>query len=86
MLIHMRTTVRLDDTLLKEAKRYALEHDTTFTALVEEALKEKLARQEARKPFNLITVEGRLLPGVNLDSNAELLERMEEGLDVASRR
>jgi len=82
----LRTTIRLRADLLKAAKRYALEHDTTFTALVEETLEEKLAGKENRRPFTLITAEGGLQPGVNLDGNTELLELMEEGLDVASRR
>ncbi len=82
----LRTTIRLPADLLKAAKRYALEKDTTFTAIVEEALAEKLALSSPPKPFALISVKGSLQPGVNLDSNAELLDLMEEGLDVASRR
>lgn len=74
----MRTTVRLDDTLLKEVKRYALEHDTTFTAVVEEALKDKLAGEASRKPFKLMTYQGGgLQPGVDLSDNSALLDLME---------
>lgn len=77
MLWHMRTTIRLDDALLKEVKRYALEHDTTFTAVVEEALKDKLAKA-TRKPFKLATHRGGgLQPGVDLSDNASLLDLME---------
>lgn len=89
MLKHMeqlRTTIRLRADLLKAAKRYALEKDTTFTAVVEAALEEKLALDSPPRPFELITVKGGLQPGVNLDNSAELLDLMEEGLDVASRR
>jgi predicted transcriptional regulator len=42
----MRTTVRLDDALTKGVKKYAAERSLTLTAVIEEALKEKLARQE----------------------------------------
>jgi hypothetical protein len=43
----LRTTIRWRwADLLKAAKRYALEHDTTFTALVEEALERKLAEHK----------------------------------------
>ena len=38
----MRTTIRLDEQLLEQAKQYALTHGTTFTAVVEDALREKL--------------------------------------------
>ena len=38
----MRTTVRLDDQLLESVKKYALAHGKTFTAIVEDALREKL--------------------------------------------
>ena len=35
----MRTTVRLSEHLLRKAKRYAVEHDTTLTALLDEGLR-----------------------------------------------
>lgn len=60
------------------------ENDTTFTALVETALEEKFA--STPKPFKLVTFHGELQPGVNLDNNAEVLDIMEEGLDISSRR
>ena len=80
----MKVTIRLNNALHREAKRYALEHGITFTAVVQEALEEKLANTP--KPFKLITFYGKLQPGVNLDNNAELLDLMEEGLDITSRR
>ena len=72
----MRTTIRLDDTLLKEAKRYALEHDTTFTAVVEEALKDKLAKA-SQKPFKLVTHKGKERHGVDISDNAALRDLMD---------
>lgn len=79
----MRTTVRLDETLMQEAKRYAAEHSQTLTKLIEEALIEKMLRQrETRntehfslKPF--ARAGKGLQPGVDLDSNAALLDLME---------
>lgn len=41
----MRTTIRLDDELLREAKRLAAETNQTLTAVIEEALRERLARR-----------------------------------------
>jgi hypothetical protein len=80
----MRTTLHLDDQLLAEAKRYAAATNRTLAAVVEEALREALARREKRlprKPFKMETFGGSgLQPGVDLDSNAKLLDLM-EGID-----
>ncbi len=77
----MRTTIRLDDQLLEKAKQYALSHRTTFTAIVEEALREKLmGRPEGKRQqrIKLKTVAGNgLNPGVDLDDSASLLDAME---------
>ena len=75
----MRTTIRLDDMLFKQVKRYALEHDTTFTAVVEEALKDKIT-ETTRKPFKLVTCPGKEQPGVNISDNAALRDLM-DGLE-----
>ncbi len=42
------TNVRLPDDLRKQAKRYALDNDTTFREVVEQAIKEFLDRREAK--------------------------------------
>ena len=78
----MRTTIRLDDQLLRSAKRYAHEHDQSLTSVIEDALRHLLARRvsrPARKPVKLTTVSGRgVYPGVDLDDSAALLALMEE--------
>jgi hypothetical protein len=82
----MRTTIRLDEHLLKEAKAAAMASGRTFTQLVEDALRETLARREALKGrawVELPTFEGKLNPGVNLDDSAALLELMEADNDPA---
>jgi hypothetical protein len=83
MLKCMRTTIRLDDDLLRETKRVAHDTGRTLTAVIEEALRESLARRRVepkRAPARLPTFKGDgLLPGVDLDSNAGLLDRMEDG-------
>jgi hypothetical protein len=77
----MRTTVRLDDDLLREAKAHAAATERTLTRLIEDALRETLARRAAttkRPHIDLPTFRGgRLQPGVDLDSNAALLDIME---------
>lgn len=77
----MRTTIRLDDDLLSEAKQLATETNRTLTAVIEDALRQHLAKQQdlaKRKPVRLKTVSGRgTLPGVDLDDSASLLDLME---------
>ena len=41
----MRTTVRMDDELLRRAKAIAAQRDTTLTAILEHALRDWLDRQ-----------------------------------------
>lgn len=78
----MRTTVRLDDELLREAKRLALDSGRTVTAVIEDALREVVARRQESpkaKKIRLITDGGKgLQPGFCLDNNAALLDVMEE--------
>lgn len=78
----MRTTVNLDVHLLREAKRLAHESGRTLTAVIEDALRERLARREAAgpadAPFRLHTFTGRgLQPGVDLDNSAGLRDLMD---------
>jgi plasmid stability protein len=77
----MRTTIKIDDRLLAEAKARAARSGRTLNAVVEDALRAALARREddgARIAPVLPTFAGsRLLPGVDLDDSAALLERME---------
>ncbi|MDZ7669428.1 MAG: CopG family transcriptional regulator [Gammaproteobacteria bacterium] len=80
----MRTTIRLDEELLKEAKRQATESGVTLQAIIEESLRERLARgrdrQQARRPVRLKTAgSGGSLPGIDLDDSASLLDAMEGG-------
>jgi hypothetical protein len=77
----MRTTVRLDDHLLASAKKLAAETGRTLTAVLEDALRETLARRNdlaRRRPVRLKTVKGDgIRPGVDLDDTAALLDLME---------
>ncbi|MEN8377014.1 MAG: CopG family transcriptional regulator [Gemmatimonadota bacterium] len=77
----MRTTIRLPDDLLKAAKVHAARSGRTLTSLIEEALRAALASQPAGRvaePVALPTYgRGGLVPGVDLDDGAALLEVME---------
>ena len=76
----MRTTVRLDEHLLSEAKKHAAESGKTLTAVLEQALRESLARRSVRaKPrrLRLKTYRGDgALAEVDLDDSASLLDVM----------
>jgi len=76
----MRTTIRLDAHLLAQAKTIAAESGRTLTSVLEDALREKLARRRARPrtgPVRLKTVKGgSVRPGVDLDDSAALLDLM----------
>jgi hypothetical protein len=77
----MRTTVRLDERLLAEAKKRAAETGRTLTAVLEDALRETLARRSTRakrRPVRLKTVKGDgVRPGVDLDDTSALFDLME---------
>ncbi len=78
----MRTTIRLDDDLLKAAKRLAIETGRTLTSVIEDALRQSLSRRHPstdRTPAKLPVARGGgvLQPGVDLDDSAALVELME---------
>jgi len=81
----MRTTVRLDDDLLRKTRALAAETGRTLTAVIEDALREALVRQRARRArprVALPTFKGQgLQPGVDLDDSAGLLDIMNGGRD-----
>jgi hypothetical protein len=70
----MKTTIELDDRLLERAKRYASANGTTLRAVVEDALRARLAPRpepRARYRFAPPTVSGTRPPEVDVaDRNA----------------
>ena len=79
----MRTTIRLSDQLLREAKTVAAATGRTLAELVEDALRESLTRRksvaERRKvSLPISSAGGGLMPGVDLDDSAALLDLMGE--------
>jgi Arc/MetJ family transcription regulator len=80
--ICMRTTLDLDDDLIKAAKRYAAANDRTLTNVIEEALRESLYAKRAGKnqrrfEFKWRTVKGRVRAGVDITDRDSLLDLME---------
>ena len=87
MFLCMRTTINLDDALMREAKQLAARTGRTLTAVITDALRESLGRARrgtAPQPVQLTTFRGRgLQAGVDLDDSASLLDLMERGDDAA---
>ena len=75
----MRTTIDIDDQLLKYAKHQAAQQGCTLKQIIEDALRESLShRDQEIEPIKLETVSGAgLKPGVNLDDGRSLNDIMD---------
>lgn len=75
----MRTTLNLDDQLLISAKHRAIEESVSLARVIENALRESLAKSSAkRETIRLITASGPgVKPGVDLDNGRSLLDIMD---------
>lgn len=76
----MRTTIRVDDALLAQAKLTAARTGRTLTKVIEDALRESFARDRSNETaaVALPTFAGDgLQDGVDLDDSAALLDLME---------
>jgi plasmid stability protein len=80
MLICMRTTLNLDDNLMRAAKRRAAETGQTLSETIEAALRELLEQEKRPKPsyrLRWLTVKGGAQRGVDLADRDALIDRME---------
>ncbi|MBK5292317.1 MAG: DUF2191 domain-containing protein [Acidobacteriia bacterium] len=78
----MRTTVRLNDALLQQAKRAASSRGQTLTSLIEQGLRLALARSRpavhrAEVHLPVCTAGGGTLPGVDVNNNSALLDLLD---------
>lgn len=76
----MRTTLNIDDGLMKKVRKMAADSDRTMTEVIEEMIRREVAG--ARAPaggFKLewTAVAGRTRPGVDLDDRDALIDAME---------
>jgi hypothetical protein len=86
----MRTTLSIDETLLREAKSIAAKSGETLSGFVESALREKLNPQRSsarhnRRPMLFFPHEPGMVVNVDLNSNAQVLDLLDE-LDEIDRR
>ena len=77
----MRTTIKIEDGLLAEAKAQAARSGRTLAAVVEDALRSSLARRSPPQPRSAASLPtfagGPTRSGVDLDDGAALLDLME---------
>ncbi len=81
MLVCMRTTIRLDPHLLRDAKKHAASTHRTLTSVIEDALREVLARTRTSRPEIELPVSphrGGLMPGIDLTNSAALMDVLDE--------
>jgi len=79
MLLFMRTTVDINDEVLRLAKREAAKRRMPLRELVERALRAHLAAPGVRAPHTLSWTpeSGRLLPGARVDDRDSLFDIMD---------
>lgn len=88
MLICMRTTLNLDDDLLRRAKQRAATEGRTLTSVIEDGLRALLSEARARKPGKVVlpTFGGDgPAPGVDLSDPRALRDALYEGEDARLR-
>jgi hypothetical protein len=77
----MRTTITIPDDLFSRAKQRAAASGKSLKQIVVDALREALSRrppsQKAKPPHLTTFGSGGVLPGVDLDDSAALLDVME---------
>jgi len=76
----MKTTIRINDDLLKQAKKQAADEGRTLTSLVEDGLalilsKPKTHRQK-RVELPVSKATGGILPGIDLNRSSDLEDVM----------
>lgn len=79
----VRTTISIDDHLLRAAKQRALEQDTTLGHVIEDALHLALDPERERRtcstPLPVSRRRGGTRPGVDTGDGAGLRDLMDEG-------
>jgi plasmid stability protein len=80
MLICMRTTLNLDDSLIRAVKQRAARTGQTMTEILELAVREMLDRESKPAPsyrLRWVAVRGAAPPNLDLTDRDALLDRME---------
>ena len=85
----MRIKINLPDELLAQIKKLTAKSRTTISTLIEDALREALARRRRTRRHERVILKtyGKqgLLSGVDIDDTASVLDLMESSVDLARR-
>jgi hypothetical protein len=78
-----RTSLRLDEDLMKSLKQYALDNDMTMTDAIDRAVRNLVAMGSSssdEKPFKMLVYHGKggMHPGIDPTSNASMLDAIDE--------
>jgi len=75
----MRTTIDINDELMRHAKKKAAHDGVSFRDVVEDALRRYLSEKPAASGYKLkwTTESGELMPGVDLDDRDSLFDLMD---------
>ncbi len=80
-MMTVRTTLTLDDDVMRLARRRATDLDRPLKDVINDALRDGLTHSDSQRRdsyrFQLKTVEGRTLPGVDLTDRDKLFDLME---------
>ena len=84
----MRTTVSIDDDLYRALKERAARTGRTVGAVLEDAVRDSIARSsDGRKPLRIKAYgRGGVRPGIDLSSNTSIQEALDEGLPIEKLR
>ena len=79
MLLCMRTTIEINDELMRHAKKRAANDGVPLRDVVEDALRRYLSEKPAATGYKLkwTTETGELMPGVDLDDRDSLFDLMD---------
>jgi hypothetical protein len=88
--MQLRTTVRLEESLLEQARTLAEKQNKTLTSLIEEGLCKVIKEARTPKARRKIVIPigkqtGGTWPGVDISNSAELLDIMDGYLDPGGR-
>jgi hypothetical protein len=88
--MQLRTTVRLEESLLEQAKAEAARRNTTLTSLIEQGLylvikegQKAVAGEKYKLPIS--TRGGGTWPGIDISNSADLLDIMDALVDPSRR-
>jgi hypothetical protein len=73
----MKTTVEIEDRLLRQAKKVAIDRGTTLRQLIEAGLKLELEKKPTPRPIQWVTASGHFPEGLDLSSRQAMMEWLE---------